>query len=107
LLDISNVAEYVWTTSFDPNAIVSQPLPLPPPKSSPKNVNTAIIVGSVIASTLIVGVLLGSVYFLIKRRRKNTNEFKKAIPTPGDAMKENVISTPSDQELSYGRYLVK
>jgi len=117
LLDISNATDYVWTTSFDPNAVVSQPSPSSPPPSEPSpkqsTNNVGVIAGSVVASIVAVGVLLGVVYFFIKRKRKDADEFKKAIPTPSEHSEfrnENVISIPSDQELSHGthgRYTVK
>ena len=85
MLDISNLSEYVWTTSFDPNAIVSQPTSpssptpsTPQPKKTPPQPKVGAIVGSVIISGV---VLFGIAYFLVKKF-KSINELKKAVPTP-------------------------
>ncbi|RIA98175.1 hypothetical protein C1645_750826 [Glomus cerebriforme] len=119
LLNISNDSEYEWVTSFDPNAIISSPpsktSSSPAPSSSDNNNNnnkdnikakkddnTGLIIGIVLGSGGI-NILIGTIYYFIKRRKK-IKESAKFIPTPGGVANEHVITIPSDQDSSsYGR----
>ncbi|RIA95119.1 hypothetical protein C1645_872965 [Glomus cerebriforme] len=99
LLDISNNSQYMWTTSFDPTPFTIDPTSSPSPansSSTTKNDNKNVIIGIVIGIVIILSILSASAVIFIRRRRNIT----KAIPTPGDT-NGNIISIPSDYELSY------
>jgi hypothetical protein len=102
LLDISDDSEYVWTTSFDPTPLKNNSTPSNSLSLKPATNNTSIIVGLTIGLILFICILSGIIIFYI--RYKNSN---KAIPTPGNVVKDgDIITIPSDYELSHGKYRI-
>ncbi|EXX52535.1 uncharacterized protein OCT59_018391 [Rhizophagus irregularis] len=102
LLDISDDSEYVWTTSFDPTPLKINSTPSNSLSLKPATNNTSIIVGLTIGLILFICILSGITIFYI--RYKNSN---KAIPTPGNVVKDgDIITIPSDYELSHGKYRI-
>ncbi|CAB4395025.1 unnamed protein product [Rhizophagus irregularis] len=80
LLDISNNDEYVWTTKFEPQSLISTPQ-LPTPQSlSHSNINiTGIAIGTLIGIICGIALTIGS--FFLYKQYKNRSE---VMPTPGD-----------------------
>ncbi|GBB99972.1 hypothetical protein RclHR1_00370013 [Rhizophagus clarus] len=87
LLDISNNDEYVWTTSFVPQSLTSQPQsPIPQPSSqSITNTNTnSIGIAIGVSIGIIGGIALTVGSFFLYKQYKNRKEQRIAIPTPGN-----------------------
>ncbi|PKK66328.1 hypothetical protein RhiirC2_852951 [Rhizophagus irregularis] len=82
LLDISNNDQYVWTTNFEPQSLISQSTTpqLPAPQSSHSNINKmGIAIGTLIGIICGIALTIGS--FFLYKQYKNRRE---VIPIPGD-----------------------
>jgi hypothetical protein len=93
LLDISNDAEYIWTTSFDPTPFTTDSQsPNLPLKS--KNIPNKILLAGLIVGIIVFIIILSLGAFFFMRRHKN---HKNTNPN------EDIMLIPSDNELSLGK----
>ena len=83
LLDISNNAEYVWTTSFVPLSSSASPTSNTTITTAPSSQSNTISAAIGTSIGIICGIALTVGSFFLYKQYKNRKDRNTAIPTPG------------------------